>query len=93
MNIVLSEQEILACGDVEPYRLKGCAGGRPEEVMKYISDRGINIAKNYPYNGLIPSNSKTNRQWTSNSNAKGIWARRSSNTKSTRLGRTDTSYH
>lgn len=52
MNIVLSEQEILACGDVEPYRLKGCAGGRPQEVMKYINDRGINIEKNYPYNGI-----------------------------------------
>jgi hypothetical protein len=38
---------------VEPYRLKGCAGGRPVEVMKYITDRGINILKNYPYNGKM----------------------------------------
>ena len=50
LNIILSEQEILACGNVNPYRLKGCAGGRPSEVLRYISDKGINVEKNYPYN-------------------------------------------
>lgn len=48
-NIILSEQEILACGTVDPYRMKGCSGGRPSQVLRYISENGINVEKNYPY--------------------------------------------
>ena len=42
---------MLACPSYEKYRLKGCKGGRPSKVMDYISDQGLNIERNYPYDG------------------------------------------
>lgn len=49
----MSEQEVLACPTFEEYRLKGCKGGRPSKVMDYISDHGLNIERNYPYDGIF----------------------------------------
>ena len=57
-NIILSEQEILACGDIEPYNMKGCLGGRPSQVLKYITDNGINIERFYPYDDSMAVDAK-----------------------------------